>query len=252
MPNASSTSDVGTKRRFRPRALPTVAAIAAVAVFVSAGHWQGRRMHEKESLRAQLDRATAQVPLDLPSLGADADWSALRYRAVAVSGRYDARWQVLVDNRVHDGRAGYHVVTPLALADGRTVLVNRGWTPLGTSRASPPAATPAPGEVTVVGRIAIPSSGFVELVQTPAGGAVWQNLDPARFTATTGVEVLPVMIEATRAPVPDDGLVRDWPPPDFGVEKHRIYMVQWYALAALAILLWIVVHVRRRASRSDE
>ena len=210
-------------------------------------------MHEKEALRAQLDRASALAPVELSSLdAAGADWGSLRYRAVIVSGRYDARRQVLVDNRVHDGRAGYHVVTPLALADGRTVLVNRGWTPVGTSRAAPPEVAPAPGDVTVVGRIAIPSSGFVELVQAPAAGAVWQNLDPARFTATTGVEVLPVMIEATRAPVPDDGLVRDWPAPDFGVEKHRIYMLQWYALAALAIVLWVVALVRRRASRLDE
>jgi len=45
--------------------------------------------------------------------------------------------------------------------------------------------------------------------------------------------------------VPDDGLVRDWPAPDFGVEKHRIYMLQWYALAALAAGLWLLFFVRR-------
>ena len=252
MPNASSPSDAGTPRRFRPRALPTVAAVVAVAVFVTAGQWQGRRMHEKEMLRAQLDAAAALPPLELSAVGANADWESLRYRTVVLSGTYDGHRQVLVDNRVHEGRAGYHVVTPLALADGRTILVNRGWTPQGPSCAVPPAVPPPPGTVTVVGRIATPSAGFFELESTPPAGNVWQNLDPARFTAATGIPVPGAIVEVTRAPVPDDGLVRDWPAPDFGIEKHRIYMLQWYAFAALAVVLWIVVPLRRRAAPADD
>jgi surfeit locus 1 family protein len=50
------------------------------------------------------------------------------------------------------------------------------------------------------------------------------------------------------APVPDDGLLRDWPAPDFGVATHRIYMVQWYAFALLAAGLWLWFH-RPRAAR---
>jgi surfeit locus 1 family protein len=251
MPNPPASPDAGLSRRFRPRALPTLAAIAAVAVFVTAGGWQGRRMGEKEALRTQLDAAAQEPPVALASLPSDADWAALRYRTVVASGEYDARRQVLVDNRVHEGRAGYHVVTPLAMADGRTVLVNRGWVAVGTSRASLPPVAPPAGAVSVVGRVATPSAGFVELAREPSAGVVWQNLDPARFAAATGIAVLPAMIEATRAPSPDDGLVRDWPAPDFGVEKHRIYMLQWYAFAALAIVLWVVVYFRRRRPRAD-
>ncbi len=252
MPNASPPSDAGTGRWFRPRALPTAAAVVAVAVFVAAGQWQGRRMHQKEMLRAQLEAAAALPPLEMSALGPGADWEALRYRAVVLSGTYDGSRQILVDNRVHEGRAGYHVVAPLMLADGRTILVNRGWTPQGPSRASPPAVPPPPGTVTVVGRIATPSPGFIELGSTPPAGNVWQNLDPARFTAATGIPVLNAIVEATRAPVPDDGLVRDWPPPDFGIGQHRIYMLQWYAFAALAIVLWVVVPLRRRRPRADD
>jgi len=59
--------------------------------------------------------------------------------------------------------------------------------------------------------------------------------------------VLPVVIEQTAPPVPDDGLVRAWPAPDFGIDKHRIYMVQWYAFAALAAALWLILNFRRPA-----
>jgi surfeit locus 1 family protein len=97
----------------------------------------------------------------------------------------------------------------------------------------------------VRGRIDLPPTRVFELAKENASGPVWQNVDPARFSAATGVAALPVMIEATAAPTPGDGLVLDWPAPDFGVDKHRIYMVQWYSFAALAIVLWIVLNLRR-------
>jgi surfeit locus 1 family protein len=240
-----SLSDRAPPRRFRPRALPSLAAALSLALFVTAGQWQQRRMHEKESLRAQFDAAAAQAPVALAALPDSTDWNALRYRTVTASGDYDARRQVLVDNRVHEGRAGYHVITPLLLDDGRTALVNRGWTPQGASRAALPGVDPPAGRVTVLGRVALPSKGTLELSAETASGPVWQNFDPARFTAATGVAVLPVTIEATQAPVPDDGLVRDWPAPDFGVDKHRVYMVQWYMFAALVVVFWVALNLRR-------
>jgi surfeit locus 1 family protein len=233
----------------RPPLLPTLAAIVAVVVFVGAGDWQRGRMHDKEALRGQLDAAVATAPLALETMPRGADWAALRYRPVIVAGTYDARGQILVDNKVHAGRAGFHVVTPLALVDGRAVLVNRGWVAQRTSRADLPAAPPPPGRVTVHGRVAVPATGYLELASDAAPGPVWQNLDPARFAAATGRDVLPFVIEATTPPVPDDGLVRDWPPPDFGIEKHRIYMLQWYALAALAAGLWLFFALRRLGGR---
>jgi surfeit locus 1 family protein len=251
MPNPSPPPGPPAARRFRPRALLTIAAALAVVVFATAGDWQGRRMKEKEALRAQLDAAARESPVALASLRADSDWSTLRYRLVTATGVFDARRQVLVDNRVHEGRAGYHVVTPLALADGRVVLVNRGWTPVGASRAELPQVPPPAGAATVVGRLALPSPGFLELAKAQGSGPVWQNLDPARFAAATGVDVMPVMIEATQPPVPDDDLVRDWPAPDFGVEKHRIYMLQWYAFAALAVVLWAAFALRRPRRQID-
>jgi len=114
--------------------------------------------------------------------------------------------------------------------------------------------------VTVQGRIAIPRAGAFKLANDSSSGStsgstsvstsvsVWQSIDVARFSAATGMAVLPVVIEAVdtpAAPALGDGLVRDWLAPDFGVEKHEIYMVQWYALAVLAIVLWATLNLRR-------
>ena len=101
----------------------------------------------------------------------------------------------------------------------------------------------------------IPPSAAFELARDSAPGPVWQNLDLARFSAATGIDVLPVIIEATNtasASPRDDGLVRDWPAPDFGVEKHEIYMVQWYAFGVLAIALWAILNLRRTERRAPD
>ena len=150
---------------------------------------------------------------------------------------------MLLDNKVYRGRVGYDVVTPLALTDGRVVLVNRGWVAAGASRKDLPAfATPA-GTVSVEGRVNQPPA-FLELAREAPAGPVWQNLDLQRFTQATGLPVLPVIIEQTKPLTSDDALVRNWAAPDLGVDKHRIYMFQWYAFAALAGGLWLYFTLR--------
>ena len=239
--NPPATSSV---RRAALRVLPTLATIAGVVVFVAAGHWQQGRMHEKEALRAQQEAAALAAPLSLDALHAGTDWTALRYRRVIATGIYDAQRQILIDNKVQGDRVGYHVVTPLTLTDGRTVLVDRGWIAQGASRSALPAAPPPEGGVSVTGRVAIPARRYIELGRDEGNGPVRQNLDPVRFSAASGVAVLPIVIEEIAPAGANDGLVRDWPAPDSGIEMHRIYMVQWYAFAALAVALWLYFHLR--------
>jgi len=237
--------------RYRPRLLPTLAALVAVVLCIAAGNWQQRRMHAKEELRAQYDAARAEPPRALAAMPRDADWPSLRYRAVTATGEYLADKQMLIDNKVMAGRAGFHVVTPLAMKDGRVLLVDRGWIAQQASRSVLPQAPPPSGEVTVKGRVSIPSAGYLELKPDIGSGPVRQNLDPARFASETGLDVLPAVLEATEAPTADDGLVRAWPAPDFGTDTHRIYMMQWYAFALLAGLLWVWFHRPRAARASD-
>jgi len=251
---APDAVDAGVKpatRTFRPRLVPTLAALAVIAVCVAAGRWQQGRMEQKAALRAEIEAAARAEPLALDALPANRDWTALRYRPVRASGRYLPGRQILVDNKVVAGRAGYDVVTPLALDGGGVVLVDRGWVALAGSRSTLPDVPPPPGEVTVSGRLVLPSARYFELKSDAVPGPVWQHLDPARFAAATGVDVLPVAIEQTGAPVPDDGLVRAWPSPDLGIDTHRIYMVQWYSFAALALGLWLWFG-RPRAARDDD
>ena len=232
--------------RRRPAWVPAVAAWTAVAIFVLAGSWQHRRMLEKEAVQEQMLAAAALAPAVFPA--GVADWTAWRYRRVAITGEFDARHQILIDNKVHDGRAGFDVVAPFALADGRVVLVDRGWIAGGPVHADLPSAPPPAGIVTLVGRIDIPPARYFELGDGKApAGPLWEHLDPARFARATGIAVPPIVIEALDAPHAD-GLVREWPAPDAGIETHLGYMVQWYTFAAMAagLWLWFTFRPRRR------
>jgi hypothetical protein len=78
-------------------------------------------------------------------------------------------------------------------------------------------------------------------------GPVRQNLDIDRIAAATGLPLLPFVIEQSGGA--GDSLVRDRPPPDFGIDHHRSYMVQWYSLAGLGIVLWLALNWRARGSQ---
>jgi len=236
----------GSSAPRRPRWLPLVATVAFVVLCIAAGNWQRARMHEKEALRVALDAAERAPAVDLPR--GVVDWRPWRYRRVVVHGRYQPERQFLLDNRVHDGRVGYDVVTPLAQDDGTRVLVDRGFVPAGRDRAVLPDVPAPAGEVTVEGRIDLPPRGYV-FGNPPPAGPLWAHLDIDRYAATVDAGVLPIVLQATGGAA-DPALARDWPAPDLGSEKHLGYMVQWYTFAVMAAGFWMYFAVRHRLRRT--
>jgi surfeit locus 1 family protein len=224
---------------------PTLGLAVLVAATISLGNWQRHRAAEKEALQEQFERAARQPAVELGATSIDP--AALRFRLVGATGEFDARAQLLIDNRVHAGRAGYDVVAPLKLANNRYVLVDRGWVAQGSGRADLPRVPPPAGEISVEGRINLPPAHYLELKAETGTGPVRQNLDIDRIAEVTQLPLLPFIIEQTGDA--RDGLVRDWPLPDFGVEQHWSYMLQWYSLALLGCGLWLALNWRPRGSR---
>jgi len=250
-----STAAAAGPRRFHPGLLPTLAAAAIVAVTILLGNWQARRADLRGSLQQQAASMATAPPLDIHR-AADVSGSE-RYRHARATGEYDAMHQVWLDNRTHNGTAGFQVLTPLRLDDGSHLLVARGWIARNTNAAgaartnvsSPPgavtapAAPPPPGRVVVEGRLNHPPPRFLELKHVEPQGNVWQNLDLAEYARATRLAVAPLVLEETGAVA--DGLVRDWPAPDLGRDKNVSYMWQWYAFAAVTIAFWLILGWRR-------
>lgn len=230
MSTVSTLSAISPPPRRRLHPVPLVAGVALALLALQLGNWQTRRAAEKTALQAEY-LAPARSHAQPLGRGVPAEW-----QTVEVRGEWLDAGTILLDNRVHGGRAGYHVVTPLQLAEqGVRVLVNRGWIAAGPDRSRLPRIVTPPGLHTVTARVRHPVDKPFTLGSDAAApaGIVWQNLDLPRYRAA--LPVADFYLQQTSHA--DDGLIRDWPRPDVGIDRHRGYALQWYALAALATAL---------------
>jgi len=213
-------------------------------LFISLGLWQWRKAEAKTALQLELDARSHDAAIAMPTTPADAD--ALRHRRVVLRGSYDASHQVLIDNRLHQEQAGYHVITPLRLAGSDMhVLVNRGWLPAPADHRILPVAEVPAGPVELTGIALMPAKRFFNLAPQPTTGweAVWQNLDIERFRSTVPYPLQPVIIQLD--PEAPGGYVRDWPRPDERADRHRSYALQWFGFAASSLGIWGYLLMRK-------
>ena len=214
-----------------------------IALTLWLGRWQGGRAEEKAALQATYEARIAEAPL---VLGGSSPADALLYRRVQVAGTWMPEGQVFVDNRILDRRAGFHVITPIRLAEGaKVVLVNRGWVARNAAYPAAPAVATPSGRAEVEGLAALPPKRFLELSSEIVSGNVWQNLSLARYAERMRVELVPVVVLVDRSA---EGLVPVREKPDTGIEKHREYELTWFSLAATLAFLWTWYSFRREPS----
>jgi surfeit locus 1 family protein len=227
-----------------------VASLVACALFLALGVWQLHRLAWKEGLIAAADARAHSAPVALP---APRTWSALdpadyEYRRVEASGVFDLSDQELVFTSIEEAHGryngvGFYVMTPLKLASGETVIVNRGFVP----EAMKAAATKGPqGETRIVGlmRATERRNPF-----TPAD-------DPAHgIFYTRDVEGLAAALKlGPHAPFTLDAEAGPDPLPQAGetrltfVNNHLGYAFTWFGMAAaLAGVFGVWAYGRLRA-----
>lgn len=235
--------------RFRPSLGLSVVLLALGLVFLRLGLWQLDRKAEKEALFERFESAPELLLAD----ALDRDETFARVSAL---GRLDPERHLLLDNRIWKGRAGVHVLTPLTLGDGRTLLVNRGWLPLPADRRSLPAFSTDGSEQTIQGRLApLPEQGLrlgdADVLVADDWPQLVTYLDLETAAGALGRPLLPWIVQLD-AEDPNGFEGRDWQPAVMGPETHGAYAVQWLALLATAVVIWILLGLRRGQSRGLE
>jgi surfeit locus 1 family protein len=222
-------------------ALVLIGALLAALATARLGWWQLDRAAQKTALHAtQLQQAALPV-LDRAELARTPDEAAAqRHRRIRLEGRWFEAGTVALDNRQMNGRPGFYVVTPLVLAAGDAVLVQRGWMPRDPADRTrlAPVVTPS-GTVQIVGQIA---PGLARLFEFDgaASGPIRQNLDIAEHSRETGLALRPLAVVQLDDPsMPGDGLLRQWPQAGADVSKNHGYAMQWFALSALITGLYV-------------
>ncbi|HEY0918810.1 SURF1 family protein [Devosia sp.] len=233
-------------RRFSLRtAAFVVLMLALTGVFAALGAWQWQRLAEKQALIAAVEERIHQPAIALP---AAREWPALApayldYRPLTASGRYVPEGTVLVFTSIAGGRGrysgpGYWVMTPLALAEGGTLFVNRGFVPEAAAAAFAGGGPLPEGEVTVtgIGRMPEPASAF-----TP-GADIEKRIewvrDPerlARFAAPAPAPFAPVYLDlpaGDAGALPQGGeTVVEFP------NNHLGYAMTWFGFALLTPIM---------------
>jgi surfeit locus 1 family protein len=215
-----------------------VVALLVAAACVRLGVWQLDRLHQRRERNAVLLAARARPLLEVTgSLPAD----SARDRRLHARGVYDYARERLWRARSYQGVPGVDLVTPLRLADGAAVLVDRGWAP------SPDAYhldQPAywEGDSAVV-------LGLGMLAPRARG-----DVDPAALRDSVPYPLLPFVIQqlppaaAASRPLPA-GLIR-WPSPELSDGPHLSYAIQWFSFAVI-IVVGSVALARKRAAEAE-
>lgn len=221
--------------------------MAVMLVGVQLGNWQLRRAEEKTELGERIAALAAVPAMPLSAAGqTPAEW-----QPVILRGEWLPQGGIFLDNRVYQGQAGYHRLVPLKLVDGEVVLVNRGWVAAGSDRAHLPEVGGDTGSASVEGVVRRPEARPYTLAQQAGAGRLWQVLDLPAYRAAFGLPVAGFIVQQTGGEKGrSDGLVRDWPRPDAGADRHRAYAVQWYGLAAAAAAM-TGLYLSRQRSRKE-
>ncbi len=232
------------KIRLVLRPAPLLAALAFSAAAVMIGNLQRGRAEQKQGVFDRIESARHRAPIQIGTSLADA--ALLDQQPVAARGRWLIEKTILIDNRTHNGVAGYHVVTPLHIEGAHVgILVNRGWVAAPRLRSELPRLPALPETpVEVKGIARLPVEKTFELAPDRAQGVVWQHLSLERFRAWSGLELQPVIL--LQADAVEDGLVRDWQPAESGALKHWGFALVWYLAAAAAAIAAIAFSVERR------
>ena len=216
--------------------------LGAIVLMLWLAMWQLRRLDERQDFNAEVVSRSEQPAVSIDDLLAEPDFEPedASWRQVTASGTWLPQ-QIVVFNRTQDGVAGDNILTALVQDDGVTVLVNRGFVPLGTTPPPPPS-----GAVEILGTVR-PSQERRTGELTDDGLAVTEvrRIDIDQLAAQLPGQVAPVYLDLVASEPPiratDPAPV---PAPDRSDGPHLSYAGQWFIFAVCVAIGWVFA-VRR-------
>jgi len=251
----------------------TIVGLIVLLGMLRLGIWQLDRAQQKREIVGQLESRTEQAIAPLSSIMSSLELKnspelssspeqgksleaaidknlidGLRFRRVSLNGRYLINSDIFVDNQVVNGQVGYQVFTPFSLSQSKvTVLVARGWVPVGESRQTLPSILTDSAELSLVGRLNKPPAKppLWNDKYSVSDGAVWQFIPISEVAKVLRSQVFPLVVELAPEASDSSALVRKWPEVnDEWVAKHQGYAFQWFTMAAAFFIACIVLLVR--------
>lgn len=237
----------------------TLAAICALAVLVSLGNWQMRRLAWKEDLIAKVAERMVSAPVDLTE-ATSAEFNRTdfldenEYRPVVVSGTFVPDTTIRTYTALSDPNGplqgpGYWLLTILRLPGGQGLFINRGFIPFDIDEPLPPAPN---GIVSVSGIVRAPETGNFMTPEPEFEKRIWyaRNIAQIADQLSVGSDVLPYFLDADASMTPEGGLPQAGETRTSFPNSHLQYAITWYGLAAALVCVFGVYVFSNRSGTS--
>ena len=216
-------------------ALMLVSVAFAAFAFLVLSPWQFHRGEERSARNTAIEQSFTTPPAPLREvLPADtAPGRNTQWRQVELTGRYVAGAEVVARLRTVQGEPAFEVLAPFRLADGTTVLVDRGFLRPAPGVRLPDYAAPPEGEVTVRGRLRIGEPVDARPVVERDGATQVYTVSPETVGAVSGLTIEPGYVQLNES---QPGVLGALPLPQLSAGPHLAYALQWLAFGLMAPL----------------
>lgn len=217
----------------------------SLAVLIGLGSWQLQRLGWKTDLIAKMTARIEASAVPLPADVSAATIDDLEFTQVRVTGRFRHADEMVVLARPRKGEAGSRVVTPMETEDGRWILIDRGWIPIGAEDPARRSGGQITGSTSVEGLLRAPPQTNLFTPNNRPEENVWYWIDPAAMAERAGFAPQPFFVEAGPAPNPGGLPVGGRPVLDIP-NNHLQYAITWFGLAAGLLAVYVIY---RRSER---
>lgn len=212
-----------------------VLAVGLGSSFIRLGFWQWHKYHARVAQNAATLAGQNAAPVPIQTLLPEgfADDGAAAFRRVTITGRYDVAHDLAVYGRTRNDQPGNEVITPLVLADGRVVIINRGWIPFQGAKPNLAASRPPSGSVHISG-VLEPS----ETTGTPVPAEMTQVafIDLSELSSWLGRPVIPYWVHLQAQTPPQTTFPKTVPLPPLDGGPYFSYALQWWFFASVAFI----------------
>jgi surfeit locus 1 family protein len=235
--------------RFTPSWLMIFLAAFFILLFMRLGFWQIERANEKEKMAVAEHALGKQKPID---------WQAnqklpLQYQRVKIQGNYLEK-VFLLDNQHQEHQFGYDVLSPLMLADGSVVILDRGWVFGDSTRSIFPDIEIPKGAIELQGRVYFPSKNSWVLgpgVEEKENNiTIVEGLDTKLLSQLLQKKVYPFIIRLDK----DDayGFVREWAIVSMPSQRHLAYALQWFVMAVVILIIFVALNLKKKNEQTPK
>ncbi len=222
--------------------------LLALAILLGLGTWQVKRLYWKEALIADIGERLSAGTVPLAEIEALAkNGGDIEYRRVSLSGRFDH-----VRERhffaTHRGQTGYYIYTPLELADGRAIFVNRGFVPFDLKEQvrRPDGQVAGMVDVTGLARAPLTAKPSSLLPDNDIAGNIFYWKDLPAMASSAGIapeRLVNLFVDADDTPNPGG-----WPQGGVTLidlpNNHLQYAITWYGLALALVIVAAFAYFR--------